>query len=312
MKTQQPLIWIITNGRRGDIVQCRAVAEGLSNTIVEKVAAPCPPFSWLAPYGPISPFDKALIAPPYPDVIIAAGRQAAPYVKAIQKAAHNKVRVVFMKYPGRTLPSNTLYWIPEHDSHDGPNIIKSLTSPHLVTKKVLANHKKKPDPRLKEFSHPRLGILLGGSSKHLRFNDAAIAEFCKPLLGDMPFAAYFVTGSRRTPPALLKAVEKALSPRPTFIWDGTGDNPYFSILANSDALLVTGDSHNMVSEALAAGRQVYVYNPPGNSEKFQWTLNKLEEKGLIKPYGAQMTGGKAKAFDATPSIVAQIQGYFDL
>lgn len=302
----------MTNGRRGDIVQCRAAAESLSDAIIEKRLAPHPPFRWLAPYGPIDPFEKSLIAPPYPDLIIASGRHSVPYVKSIQKATAGKCRAVFMKYPGCDVSSLGLAWMPDHDQRHGPHIINTLTSPHLVTPERLQNYKTNIDPRIKALPGPRLSIILGGNSKHVTFNAAAIADFCRPLKADLPFGSILVTGSRRTPRALLDAVQAAIAPRPAFLWDGSGDNPYFSILANSDALLVTGDSHNLVSETLTSGKKVYVYNPPGNPAKFNWTLSKLEEKGLIQPHGSPLQAGKTSSFDATPEIVSKIQHYFDL
>ena len=42
------------------------------------------------------------------------------------------------------------------------------------------------------------------------------------------------------------------------LWDETGDNPYFGILALADRLIVTAESISMISEALATGRPVHV------------------------------------------------------
>ena len=311
MEPQAPLIWILTSGRRGDVVQCRAIAEQVSNTIIEKILNPRAPYRWLAPFGPIDPKDNSLITPPYPDLIIASSRHSVPYVKAIQKASNGKCRAIFMKYPGCDVTSLGLTWIPAHDKREGPNIINTLTSPHLVTPEKLAEHKANIDPRIKALPGPRLGIILGGNTKHMSFDEASISAFCKPLKTDLPFASMLVTGSRRTPNSLLEAVKATIAPRPAFIFDGTGDNPYFNILANSDALLVTGDSHNMVSEALASGKQVYVFTPPKIPSKFQWTLSKLEEKGSIKPHHAPLIAGNGQTLDATPEIISKIRHYFE-
>lgn len=302
----------MTNGRRGDVVQCRAVAERLSQTIIEKTLKPRAPFSWFMPHGPIDPRESSLIAPPYPDLIIASGRRSVPYVKAIQKASEGKCRAVFMKYPGCNISKQDLVWIPQHDKRNGENIINTLTAPHLVTSEKLHEHKVNIDARIKATPSPRLGIILGGNTKHVTFDAPAIAAFCAPLKADLPFASIIVTGSRRTPRSLLDGVRQTIAPRPCFIWDGTGDNPYFDILANSDALLVTGDSHNLVSETLATGKQVYVFAPPGNPTKFQWTLSKLQKKGLIKPHSTPLIAHQTPVYDATTEIVSKIQQFFDL
>ena len=51
----------------------------------------------------------------------------------------------------------------------------------------------------------------------------------------------------------------------TSLWDGTGDNPYFAFLALADAIVVTEDSVNMVTEAAGTGKPVYVQELSGRS-----------------------------------------------
>ena len=55
--------------------------------------------------------------------------------------------------------------------------------------------------------------------------------------------------SRRTPAALTVAIEALVSCHGGFCWDGRGDNPYASILALADHVIVTADSVNMIGEA---------------------------------------------------------------
>ena len=45
-----------------------------------------------------------------------------------------------------------------------------------------------------------------------------------------------------------------------FVWDQVGDNPYLAILALADRLIVSSDSVSMISEALAAGPPVEVFD----------------------------------------------------
>ena len=75
------------------------------------------------------------------------------------------------------------------------------------------------------------------------------------------------TPSRRTPPELLAAVRAGLGGAPGFVWDGDGDNPYAAMLALADAMLVTGDSANMVGEATATGAPVHIFEPSGGGSK---------------------------------------------
>lgn len=328
METASPRIWIITSGRRGDIVQCRAVAERLSSrnaegggnaqkaAIAEKVVAPRAMFSLLMPFGPIDPAEADLIAPPYPDIVIASGRRAVPYVRAIVKASKQGAgpacRAIFMKYPGCTVRDFALLWTPAHDRREAPGIITTLTGPHLASAARLAAHRDHPHPGISALPAPRLGILLGGNTRHVTYDRATIRAFCDRLAGNLAFGSFLVTGSRRTPPEFIEAIRKTLAPRPVFMAEDAPDNPYFDILANADALFVTGDSHNLVSEALAAGCPVHVFRPPGNPAKFAFTLAKLEERGWIEPDAAALIPGACLPHDATDEIVEALRRHWAL
>ncbi len=98
-----------------------------------------------------------------------------------------------------------------------------------------------------------------------------------------------ITPSRRTGDENMAILKAALAGCPAFIWDGAGDNPYFGMLALADALIVTCDSVNMISEACSTGKPVHVLSLPaqgrrGNSErdKFARFHRRLESAGKIR------------------------------
>jgi hypothetical protein len=119
-------------------------------------------------------------------------------------------------------------------------------------------------------------------------------------------ASFFVTPSRRTSPATLDAVRTALGSSDTFIWDGTGENPYLAMLANADQIIVTADSANMVGEALSAGVPVHVFFPSGGTPKFRRFLDALKDAALIREFDGDLTAFPARPVDATPGIAAEI------
>ena len=79
------------------------------------------------------------------------------------------------------------------------------------------------------------------------------------------------------------------------IWNGAGDNPYFGYLGLADAIVVTGDSVSMVSEACATGKPVYVFDLEGGSEKFRRFHDNLRERGFTRPFT-----GSLEIWDYTP------------
>lgn len=300
-------IWIITSGRRGDIVQCEAIAKRLSSHIIHKTVTPAKPWQWLMPHGPVDPAEAHKIEPPFPDLIIAASRYSVPYARKIHKKSGGRTRVLFMKYPHMDISSFAMIWTPAHDNRPGINTIETLTAPHLVTPENLVACRSNPISAITALPGPRLGVLLGGNTRKVSYGEREIMAFCKKLKSASGFRSLMASGSRRTPDTLLDALKLSSPCENTFIWEGKDHNPYFDILANADALLVTGDSHNLVSEALAASCPVHVFKPAKNPAKFNWTLNRLEEEGLILPQSTVISPGQSKPFDETPRIVEEIK-----
>ena len=75
---------------------------------------------------------------------------------------------------------------------------------------------------------------------------------------------------------------------PVDLWDGDGDNPYFAMLGLADAIVVTGDSVNMVSEACATGKPIHVFHLEGGSRKFSRFHAALETQGITRPFEGRL------------------------
>ncbi len=91
-----------------------------------------------------------------------------------------------------------------------------------------------------------------------------------------------------------------------FFWDGEGDNPYLSMLANADAIIVTGDSVNMVGEAIATAAPVYVVPPPGRRGKIDAYLSALADAGAIRIWSGALEDWRRAPVNATPDIARAV------
>ena len=69
-------------------------------------------------------------------------------------------------------------------------------------------------------------------------------------------------------------------------WRGAGENPYFGYLALADAIVVTGDSVSMTSEACASGKPVYVAAMAGRGARgaSSASFDGLAAERLIAPF----------------------------
>ncbi|MEM9015307.1 MAG: mitochondrial fission ELM1 family protein [Pseudomonadota bacterium] len=314
MSSTTPKIWVITDGKIGDDVHCYAVAEALADNFRKVVVNPAELFAAMAPWGPIPPNDRpehagSPIAGTPPDIVVASGRRAIPYVRTVQRRSEGNTKVLIMKDPRFGRNSADLIWAPSHDRLSGANVFSTLTSPHGLGAKISSNAVY-PNSPITRLPRPRLGIVLGGVSGSVKFGSSDIDRFVQIVENAVQyFASAAVTRSRRTPNRLADAVMRALQKSSIQSVDGssTVENIYTDILGTSDALLVTGDSHNMVSESLASQAGVYVFRPTGLSKKLSWFLDKLIEDDAIRECNRDMEPFQSAPIDATPAIVAAIK-----
>jgi mitochondrial fission protein ELM1 len=92
-----------------------------------------------------------------------------------------------------------------------------------------------------------------------------------------------ITPSRRTPPEVVAFVRNGTEGTRRLFWDGAGDNPYPHFLAHADACIAPADSVNMVGEACATGKPVYVFAPEGGGPKRARFHEALARHGATRP-----------------------------
>lgn len=308
--------WVLTDGKIGDEVQCFGITDALGLVPERRLVRPRPPWSWATPWGPVDPREAprrpgSPIAPPYPDIAIAAGRRTVPYLRRVKHESGGRTFTIFVKDPYTGLGSADLIWIPEHDKLRGPNVFVTLTPAHRLRPDRLAAARAMPDGRIAGLPHPRVALVLGGKGVNHHFTPediGRVAEIAAAVASTG--AGIMVTPSRRTPEELLDAVRAALSPasaqQRAFIWDGQGENPYLQILAHADALIVTGDSANMVGEATVTGKPVHVYEPSGGHPKMTRYLERLTEVGAIRRWNGRLDHWTYEPIDSAPTIAEAV------
>ncbi len=281
-------VWILSDGKKGDLVQCEGVADALEVKAQTRIVSPSRPWEWLMPWGPVPPQDRigqkgSPLSPPLPDLVLAAGWRTLAYVRAIKRRQRHRVFTVFLKNPRCKAPYIDLVWAPAHDRLQGGNVITSLASPHRYSPGVLArDHGVKPD-YLQTLSVPLVAVLLGGESKDYHFSQADCMRLAQSL-SDLAAAGagLAITPSRRSSSLLIDILRQKLEGQNIYWWDGQTPNPYGSLLAHCDQFIVTADSANMIGEACVSGRPVWVFRPSGGSRKFDRLLEGFVEHGAVR------------------------------
>jgi len=305
-------VWVLTDGKAGDDVQCLAVARALAPAFEKRVVNPRAPFTWIMPWGGIDPRDHhendhSPIKPPFPDVVIASGRRAIAYALRVKAQSEGKALAVILKDPRIDQKKADFIWAPEHDNVRGPNVMTTLTSPHGLSDK-LETARRQPVAAIAALGKPMLGVLLGGPGGGAQYDAKTTTDLAAKITqAGKAYASIAVAPSRRTPANMVRAISCEIVHSSVFVWRGEGTNPYTDILANADALIVTADSHNMMSEALATSVGVYAFRPPGLAQKLSWFSDQMETSGAIKRFTGNAAPFARDPIDATAKIVAAIR-----
>jgi uncharacterized protein len=303
---------ILSDGRAGHLAITLGIADALGVEAVIKPVEARWPFRVLAPWGPADGrLVQELLSEPFPAIVLGAGRQTVPVIRAIKRKAAGRIFTVLCQDPRTGPASADLVWVPEHDGLRGENVIATLTPPHRFGGERLAALRRIMPPDIAALRPPRIALFLGGPGGGYDWPAAEIARFGAALRGIAgQGASFLITPSRRTPPALLSAAEAATSGRPRILWTGEGDNPYPAFLAHADSFIVTADSVNMAGEASATGRPIHVFHPAGGRDKFRRYHAALEAHGATRPLGANSALANAWSYaplDAARTVAAEIE-----
>ncbi len=306
--------WVLSDGTAGMENQALGLAQILGFPTQVKRLKTRPPWRWLPPSLWPCPLaaqtpDGDRLEPPWPDVLIATGRQSVAPALAIKARNGGRTFTIQIQNPGISRSRFDLVVAPLHDQLAGPNVIATTGSLHGITTEKLAEAAARFGPALAHLKRPLVAVLVGGTNKVFRLSPQHTRRLAEGLVSLVKHhgAGLAVTPSRRTGADNEAVLREILGPLGAEIWDGKGENPYLGYLALADLIVVTGDSVNMVSEACATGKPVYVFDLEGGSAKFSRFHEKLRSDGLTRPFEGTLSEWSYKPLDDTARVVAIIK-----
>ncbi|NCC21414.1 MAG: hypothetical protein EOM26_03010 [Alphaproteobacteria bacterium] len=291
--------WIVTEGIAGTENQCLGVAEALGLRPEVRRVNLNPPWKQLSPALPFetgATFTPRL-SPPWPDLLIASGRKSVAAARYIKRMSGGRTFTVQIQDPRAPASQFDLVAVPEHDRLRGGNVIVTAATPNRITPGRLAEAKA-AFSQFENIKRPRAAVLIGGTSKSYTMTADIMRSIAHNL--KMAEAGLMVTASRRTGDANRHILEQALEGTDAWLWDGTGENPYFGLLAWADIILVTADSSSMLSEAATTGKPVYLLPLEGGSPKFDRLHENLIRRGALRRFE-----GKIETWEYEPLGDAQ-------
>lgn len=306
-----PLIWTLTNGTAGYETQCRGIARALGWRSLAQHIRPSWGTRLLAPYGGMARRQwRDLLRQPMPHLLLASGRHAMPYARALKRHWGDRLLAVVLQNPRLNPKQFDLIWAPAHDKLHGDNVISTLTSPHDLDRGELARAARRLRRRLPaNFPTRRLGVLLGGPNRAYRFRRADVMVLAHSL-AEQARAGWglCIVASRRTPAFAAPLLRARLKSLPYLLGEAQGRaNPYRGILGLADAFLLTPDSVNMAGEAAFTGKPIYLAPFAGGSPKFRAFHAGLMRAGAARVFCGKLESWNYSALNSTEPIAAAIR-----
>ncbi len=314
LKKSSKLCWVLTDGSAGMENQAWGLGESLGYNVIIKRISLRQPWRLLSPYFQLylkhCLKKTSFIHPPWPDLIIACGRQSVLPALHIKRISRENTISIYLQDPKISPKNFDIVLCPKHDKLQGPNVIRMIGAPHRVTKKQLEENHKKFEPVFSKYPGPRYSILIGGSNKVYTLSENTAVKIATKLkaLQKKDAASLLITFSRRTSPEVISSFYYVFKNIPNvYIWNFKGENPYFALLSWGDAILLTCDSVSMISEVCSTAKPVHLIRLPGTGRKFNLFHESLLKMNRIKWFNGHVDTSLVKPFDETANITKQIK-----
>jgi uncharacterized protein len=300
--------WIVSEGLAGLHTQALGLAEAAGLSPESRVLKPTAPWKWIAAKfwpNPLSAVADSVKAP-LPGLAIGCGGMAGAVLAALRRQS---LRVVQVQNPRIDIRQFDLVIANRHDELTGPNVVVIRTALHRVTPERLAAEAAIWSDRFAAYRRPLVAVLLGGSNGRYRLDRDTGARLAANLaaMARRDAVGIVVTPSRRTDPAVTSLMRDALRPVGGWVWDFTGDNPYFGMLALADMVIVTQDSVSMISEASATSAAVVVAPLPGRSRRQTLFLRTMMDAGRVRLFDGRFVQWPVSPLNDTPEAAGEMR-----
>lgn len=297
-------IWVLADPRAGTAAQALGIAERLAvpHRVLPLRWGPLARLPWPFPtLAGLAPDCRAGFTPPWPKLVIAAGRRSGPVARWLGRRGARTVQCM------RAAGHFDLSVIGRHDDpRPGPGVLPILGAAHRVTPERLALAREEW-AALAALPAPRVALLLGGPVRGEGLSPGIAAALGARVAG---FAgSVLASASRRTGSAATDSLAQAIAGLPHHLhrWGGTGPNPFLGFLAWADLVVVSGDSVSMLSEALMGTAPLFIA-PLGDEGRRHLALHEsLYAAGQARPLDRAPVPFARPSLDEVGRIATEIR-----
>ncbi len=207
------------------------------------------------------------LVPPWPDLVIAASRRAAPVARWIKQRSGGHTRLVHLLHTQAPLHYfDLVVTFPQYRLPQRPNVLHNTLPWNIVETERLAQAAAYWQTEFAHLPQPWIAVLVGGNSSSYKLSPSIATQLGKAasLAAKEAGGSLLITTSPRTPPAAAKALLAAVKcPAYIYCWQPQeSHNPYLGFLALASRFIVTADSASLAAEACATGRPVQLFEWP--------------------------------------------------
>jgi len=200
------------------------------------------------------------LAPPWPDLLVTCGGGRCRFRSRSAKPARARRSRFISRIPYGRPPIRPCRRPGPRPDRPASNVLKTVTAMHDVTAAKLAAAAARWEERLAPLGHPLLGVAIGGPTRRSRFTPRDARALARSLLSGAGGIWAGITPRGEHPqPFGCSWKRRSLAMR-GYSSGSRGRESLPAILAKADRLVVTGDSVSMVSEAIATGSPVEVFD----------------------------------------------------
>lgn len=267
------IVWLIDAYRAGEQSQVRALVEALpwhyeSKKLAYRKHVVAPHVLGLSSLRGITQDSRALLKPPWPDLVVTCGVRNEPVCRWIRKQSRGHSRYVHVGRPwGPLRDFDLVITTPQYRVAQVENVLNNTLTLHGVTQEKLSDARKQWQDKFQHLPAPRFAIIVGGNSGPFTFGPVAASRLAHQAsaIARQSGGSLLVSTSSRTDSEAVSALESGIDAANYFYRWAPNDpnNPYFGMLALADQLIVTGDSIAMLSEACATGKPVKMFDLGG-------------------------------------------------
>ena len=253
--------WLLIGHKAGDNTQMRALASALGGPAKEismdySAWEPFVTLSSTPSLLTLAPHSRKNFAPPWPDLVLTAGRRNEAVARWISQASGQRSKIVHIGRPWHhPRHFDLVITSPQYQVDSAPNVVSVNLPLHRPPSE---------SPRQGNFDHlprPRIALLIGGNSGALTLH----AQLARKLISESEALAERLAGSllvstsARTPACLYPLLAELNVANHVWHW-GAPNNPYQDYLGVADAFVVTSDSVSMLAEAVSTTRPVLIFD----------------------------------------------------